>query len=55
MNHWHFIIGAYGVTLVVFVVEILAVRARRRDAAHTATASAAPAGARPASSAEGAR
>ena len=29
MNHWHFIIGAYGVTLLVFVVEIFAVRARR--------------------------
>jgi heme exporter protein CcmD len=40
VNHWHFIIGAYGVTLLVFVVEILAVRARRRAAARTAAASA---------------
>jgi hypothetical protein len=55
MNHWHFIIGAYGVTLVVFIVEMLAVRVRHRAAVRTAAASAAPAGARPASSAEGAR
>ena len=40
MNHWHFIIGAYGVTLALFVVEILAVRARRRAAVRTAAASA---------------
>jgi heme exporter protein CcmD len=40
MNHWHFIIGAYGVTLAVFVVELLAVRARRRAAVRTAAASA---------------
>jgi heme exporter protein CcmD len=40
MNHWHFILGAYGVTLALFVVEILAVRARRRAAARTAAASA---------------
>ena len=39
MNHWHFIIGSYGVTLIVFVVEILAVRARRRAAARIAAAS----------------
>jgi hypothetical protein len=39
MNHWHFIIGAYGVTLAVFVVEMLAVRARRRAAVRTAAAS----------------
>ena len=39
MNHWHFILGAYGVTLVVIVVELLAVRARRRAAARTAAAS----------------
>jgi len=40
MNHWPFIIGAYGVTLVLFVVEMLAVRARRRAAVRTAAASA---------------
>jgi heme exporter protein CcmD len=40
MNHWHFIIGAYGVTLALFVVEIFAVRARRRAAVRTAAASA---------------
>ncbi len=40
MNHWHFIMGAYGVTLALFVVEILAVRARRRAAIRTAAASA---------------
>ncbi len=40
MNHWHFIIGAYGVTLALFVVEMLAVRARRRAAVRTAAASA---------------
>ena len=55
MNHWHFIIGAYGVTLVLFVVEMLAVRARRRAAVRTAAASATPAGARAAPSTERAR
>ena len=40
MNHWHFILGAYGVTLALFVVEILAIRARRRAAARSAAASA---------------
>jgi heme exporter protein CcmD len=40
MNHWHFIIGSYAVTLILFVVEILAVRARRRAAVRTAAASA---------------
>jgi heme exporter protein CcmD len=42
MNHWHFILGAYGLTLVLLVVEVLAVRARRRAAARTAAASGAP-------------
>lgn len=46
MNHWHFILGAYGVTVLVMVVEIVAVRMRRRaalDAAQAAGASSAPA------------
>jgi heme exporter protein CcmD len=43
MNHWHFILGAYGLTLVLLVVEVLSVRARRRAAARTAAASGAPA------------
>jgi heme exporter protein CcmD len=55
MNHWNFILGSYGVTLIVFVVEILAVRARRRAAARTAAASAPPAAARPATSSGAAR
>jgi Heme exporter protein D (CcmD) len=41
MNHWHFILGAYGVTLLLIVVEIFAARARRRAATRTAAASAA--------------
>ena len=32
MTHWYFIAGAYAVTLVVILVEILAVRARHRAA-----------------------
>jgi heme exporter protein CcmD len=32
MNPWPFILGAYGVTLLVLVIEILAVRARHRSA-----------------------
>jgi len=55
MNHWNFILAAYGVTLLVFVVEILAVRARRRAALRTAAASAPPAGARATSNPGGAR
>jgi heme exporter protein CcmD len=54
MNHWHFILGAYGATLLVVVVEILAVRARHRAAARTAAASAAAPGARPATPIRGA-
>jgi hypothetical protein len=42
MNHWHFILGAYGLTLILLVVEVLSVRARRRSAARTAAASGAP-------------
>jgi hypothetical protein len=46
MNHWNFIFGAYGVTLLVMLVEILALRSRRRtalDAAQAVGESAAPA------------
>ena len=32
MTHWYFIVGAYAVTVVVIVVEILAARARHRAA-----------------------
>lgn len=38
MNHWSFILLAYAVTLVVLVVEILAVRARHRAARAAAQA-----------------
>ena len=38
MNHWHFILGAYGVTVLVMIVEIVAVRARRRAALDQAQA-----------------
>jgi hypothetical protein len=54
LNHWHFILGAYGVTLIVAVVEILAVRARRRAAVRTAAASAPVSRVQPAASARGA-
>jgi heme exporter protein CcmD len=54
MNHWHFILGAYGVTLLVVVVEILAVRARRRAAVRAAAASASSPGTRPATPVRGA-
>jgi heme exporter protein CcmD len=54
MNHWHFILGAYGVTLAVAAIEILAVRARRRAAARTAAASAREPGTRPANPVRGA-
>ncbi|GIK88180.1 MAG: heme exporter protein CcmD [Burkholderiales bacterium] len=40
MNHWHFILGAYGVTVLAMVVEILAARARRRAALEAARAGA---------------
>jgi heme exporter protein CcmD len=32
VNHWHFIIGAYAITALVLVVEIVAVRLRYRAA-----------------------
>ena len=32
MNPWHFILGAYGVTALLVVVEVVAVRMRRRAA-----------------------
>ena len=32
MNHWHFILGAYAVTAIVMIVEIVAVRLRWRAA-----------------------
>jgi heme exporter protein CcmD len=39
MNHWHFILGAYGVTVLIMLVEVVAVRARRRAALEAAQAS----------------
>ena len=32
MNAWHFILGAYAVTAIAMVVEVLGVRARHRAA-----------------------
>ena len=32
MNPWPFILGAYGVTILVVIIEIVAVRARHRSA-----------------------
>jgi Heme exporter protein D (CcmD) len=32
MNPWHFILGAYVVTAIAIVIEVLAVRARHRAA-----------------------
>jgi heme exporter protein D len=32
MNPWHFILGAYVVTVIAIVIEVLAVRARHRAA-----------------------
>ncbi len=32
MNAWHFILGAYLITAIVVIVEVLAVRARHRAA-----------------------
>jgi len=32
VNPWPYILGAYGVTLLVMVIEIVAVRARHRSA-----------------------
>lgn len=40
MNHWHFIIGAYGVTVLVMLVEVVALRMRRRAALDAAQATA---------------
>jgi hypothetical protein len=39
MNHWNYILGAYGVTALLMIVEILAARARRRSAAESAAES----------------
>lgn len=33
MDHWPFILGAYAVTAIVIVIEVVAVRARHRAAA----------------------
>ena len=41
MNHWHFILGAYAVTALVAVVEIVAVRMRVRAARELAASDAA--------------
>jgi hypothetical protein len=38
MNHWYFIIGSYGATVLVMIVEVLALRARRRAALEAARA-----------------
>jgi hypothetical protein len=32
MSHWTFIVGAYAVTAILVVLEVLAVRARKRAA-----------------------
>jgi hypothetical protein len=39
MNHWNFIFGAYGVTVLVLLVEVIAARARRKAALAAAQAS----------------
>jgi heme exporter protein CcmD len=39
MNHWHFILGAYGATVLVMLIEVLGLRARRRAALDAAQAS----------------
>jgi heme exporter protein CcmD len=39
MNHWHFILGAYGVTALLMLVEVVALRSRRRAALAAAQAS----------------
>jgi hypothetical protein len=36
MNAWYFVLGAYVVTAIVIVVEVLAVRARHRAAVSAA-------------------
>jgi heme exporter protein D len=36
MDHWNYILAAYGVTVVLMIVEIVAARARRRAAAESA-------------------
>ena len=38
MNHWHFILGAYGITVLAMIVEIVAVRVRRKAALAAAQA-----------------
>jgi hypothetical protein len=43
MNHWHFILGAYAVAALAFIVEIIAVRRRARAARDLAASAAAPA------------
>ena len=45
MNPWAFILGAYGITLLVLVIEIVALRARHRSARATAASMHASAGA----------
>ena len=39
MNPWPVILGAYGVTIVVLLIEILAVRSRHRSARAAAASS----------------
>ena len=40
MNHWQFILGAYAVTAIVVIVEIVAVRMRVRAARELAASEA---------------
>jgi heme exporter protein D len=42
MNHWHFILGAYAVTALALILEIVAVRRRSRVARDVAASTAAP-------------
>ena len=44
MNPWHFILGAYVVTAIVVIVEVIAVRARHRAALAAAQLSRSAAG-----------
>jgi len=39
MNHWYFILGAYGVTVLLMLVEVVALRTRRHAAVAAAQAS----------------
>jgi hypothetical protein len=39
MNHWYFILGAYGVTALLAIAEVVALRTRRRTALAAAQAS----------------